>query len=152
MPTDIVESNHPKQTLLFYVAQDLTPLIRQQVYQLLQSLEHTREWVIGPPELVNAVELSENPDADEPIETVGGRLQIYAATRPGGLPVPIDRQRFEEVEALVKAVREFSAASAILFELELDGNYVGAVDNGQMDQSLQVGLLDSWRQQLDATE
>jgi hypothetical protein len=83
------------------------------------------------------------------IETVGGFVEIYSALPPWTLPREIDRLHFEEVSTLVNALRDFSRQNGLSFEFELDGNYVGAIDNGEMDASLGEGLLGEWRRNLE---
>ena len=64
------------------------------------------------------------------------------------LPREIDLQHLDEVTALVNAVRDFSREQGLAFEFELDGEFVGAITDGEMDRSLGEGLLGEWRRQL----
>ena len=45
-------------------------------------------------------------------------------------------------------MKNISKAEGLAFELELDGIYVGAIEDGEMDRTLQVGLLEEWRNHL----
>jgi hypothetical protein len=83
-----------------------------------------------------------------PVETVGGFLEIYSALPPLTLPREIDLQHLDEVTALVNALRDFSREFSLSIEFELDGELIGAIDNGEMDRSLAEGLLGEWRRQL----
>ena len=79
---------------------------------------------------------------------MGGELEIYSAVHPLKLPKDIDRQHLEEVEAIVNAVRGLSEHEQLAFEFELDGIYVGAVDDGIINKTLKVGLLNEWEKGL----
>lgn len=149
MPT-VVSSDHPRQKLIFYVAQDVSDEIRRNVRELVEQIARSRSWLIAPPHFVDTVDAVEGGAADAPIETVGGELEIYSALPPAGLPKEVDRQHFEEVEALIEAVRRLSEREHLAFELELGGTYVGAIEDGEVDRTLKVGLLDEWRRHVSA--
>jgi hypothetical protein len=85
-----------------------------------------------------------------PVETFGGCLEIYSARPPWSLPREIDRQHLDEVTALVTAVGGFSRQHKLAFEFELDGTFVGAISDGELDRSLSEGLLGEWKRQLGA--
>jgi hypothetical protein len=147
MPSAIA-SNHPTQRLLFFVAQEITDLIRTNVRSFVDSLARSREWVIRPPKIIDAIDYPKRPDLDAAIETVGGYLDIYSAMPPLQLPRDIDRQHLEEVTYLVEATRVFSKAQALTFEFELDGKFVGSIEAGSLDRSLSEGLLGEWNRHL----
>src|SRR5579862_8997899 len=75
-----VSSDHPKEQLLFFVAQDVSDPVRAQVRDFILNLASMRRWLNGPLQFVN--ECEEPADAsrgDLPIETLGGYLDIYSA-------------------------------------------------------------------------
>jgi hypothetical protein len=144
-----VDPNHPKQKLLFFVAQDLDGAIRANVRDFILQLASLRRWLNGPPRFVN----SRDEPADSalgglPFETVGGYLEIYPALPPWTLPRELDLQHFEEVSALVGALREFSREHSLAFELELGDTCVGVITDGEIDRPLAEGLLGEWERQL----
>ena len=148
MPTTIAPS-HPKRMLLFFVAQDLDDAIRAKVRDFVLRLASLRHWVNGPPRFVNSRdEPSDASRGDLPVETVGGYLEIYSTLPPWTLPRELEIQHLEEVAALVNALREFSGEQGLSIELELDGELVGAIDDGKMDRSLTEGLVGEWRRHL----
>jgi hypothetical protein len=142
-------TNHPKQKLLFFVAQDLDDTVRANVCYFVRRLASLRRWVNGPPRLVNSRdEPADTSRGDMPAETVGGYLEVYSALPPWTLPREIDLQHLDEVTALVGALRDFSHEHSLAFEMELGGTFVGAITDGEMDRSLAEGPLGGWRRQL----
>jgi hypothetical protein len=102
-----------------------------------------------PPYFVDIIEdLADFSRGDVPLETVGGCLEVYSALPPWKVPRRTDQRQLEEVSALVGAVRDFSRDHNLSFEFELDGTFVGAIDDGDMDESLEEGLLGEWRRSL----
>lgn len=138
-----VSPDHPKQKLLFYVAQDVDESVRNTIHQLVDRLANSRSWVIAPPRFVDVEDSGETP-----VETVGGELEIYSALASVGLARDVDRQHFDEVVSVVDAVKTLSAQAGLAFEFELDGNFVGAIEDGELDRSLRVGLLEEWKKHL----
>jgi hypothetical protein len=146
----VITSDHPKQKLLFFVAQGIDDKLRREAREFVNGLAELRDWLIGVSTFVD--EFQEMPNAgsegDEPIETLGGYIEIYSAWPPNLLPREIDLRHFNEVTTLVFAVRDFSRQHEREFEFELDGTYMGAIDRGQPDESLVQGLLGEWRRRL----
>jgi hypothetical protein len=144
-----INPNHPKQNLLFFVAQDIDDNIRMLVRDFVSDLSNLRHWVNGPPSFIDDSEdATDQSYNDMPTETLGGCLEIYSALPPWVLPREIDAQHLDEVTQLIKLLCLFSAKFNLAFELELDGNSVGAISNGIMDKCLEEGLLGEWRRQL----
>src|SRR6266581_7595382 len=140
MPTSIAP-NHPKRKLLFFVAQDLDDRIRANVREFVLGLASLRSWLNGPPRFVNSREEPlDTSRGDLPVETIGAYVEIYSALPPWTLPRDINLQHFDEVTALLKALCDFSRQHSLPIEFELDGELIGAVEDGEMDRSLSEGL------------
>lgn len=147
MTPDLIRSL-PRDTLLFYVAQPITPEIREEVRAFVARLQARRVWMLGTPKLVEVTESLISRIEDEPIETLGAQIEVCSARIPGGLPKNVDASFYEEVSDLVEAVREFSERSTIAFDFMYGGTFVGEIEDGEVDRTLQVGLLDEWRKHL----
>src|SRR3989442_51753 len=101
MPASVVP-NHPKQKLLFFVAQDLDDSIRASVRDLVLGLASLRRWLNGPPRFVSSIEEpADTSRGDIAFDTLGGYLEIYSALPPWALPREIDLQHLDEVTVLV---------------------------------------------------
>jgi hypothetical protein len=140
---------HPKQRLIFFVAEDSNDLIRERITRLITELTNQRTWVLGPPTLIDSIDDSTTRDGDTVDETLGGVLEIYSAMTPEGLPQELDLAHLEEVEYLIRAVQQVSQDCGIAFEFELDGRFVGAIEDGMLDHMLEVGLIGEWRKHLE---
>lgn len=146
------QEDPPKQLLLFFVESDLEDggKAREVIRDAIERLANSRSWVIHPPLFVDEIDEESCSDpADEPIETVGGYLEIYAASSPERAPLAIELAQLAEVEALVGMLNELSTRAGFDFGLELDGELIGFVSEGRPDSSLETGLLGAWRSQLD---
>lgn len=145
-----VPQNHPKQKLLFFVAQDIDEALRGKVRDFVLQLNGKRSWLLGSPRFVNSrQEPDDTSKGDRAIETLGGYLELYSALPPLQLPRDVDLQHFNEATDLIHAIQEFSNREKLAFEFELDGTFVGSVTDGKMDRSLAQGLLGEWKRQLD---
>ena len=143
-----MSSNHPRQRLVFYVAQDFDDSIREAVKGFVHELAGGREWVIRPPKIVDTSVEAENPENDAPVLTLGGYIELYSALPGTNLPKEVDLQHLKEVEHLVEQVRAFSEKHSLAFEFELNGTFVGSSEDGILDRTLKVGLLGEWRKHL----
>lgn len=134
--------------LLFYVAQRITPEIREEVRAFVVGLQGRRAWMLGAPKLVEITEDLATQAEDEPVETLGGQLEVCSARIAGGLPNDVDAAFYDEVSELVEAVRQFSERASIAFDFMYGDTFVGEIEEGEVDKTLQVGLLDEWRKHL----
>jgi hypothetical protein len=144
---DVVRSL-PREKLLFYVAQPITPEIRDVIRAFVSALKGRRDWLLGAPKLVEMTEDLATREEDEPVETVGAQLEICSAKMPGTLPADVDAAFYDEVSDLVEAVRQLSERTDITFDFMYGNVFVGEIENGEVDRTLQVGLLDEWRKQI----
>lgn len=139
-------SGHPIQRLLFFVAQDIEEGVPAGLKRELEDISRSRTWVIAPPEFLDEVIESE---LGTPVRTVGGILQVYSARPPLSLPRALDAAHLEEVEYLAARLRQFSEREDLAIEFELDGVFVGSIEDGKIDRALREGLLAEWRRTLE---
>lgn len=140
----IINDRYPRQQLLLFVAQDVSAEIRDVLKMFVDNMADARSWQISAPRFIDEIDHAETRDEDFPDETVGCVLEIYSA-RGGVLPEYLDAEALAEVEFLIRAAQEISCAYSLEFELELDGVFVGAIEDGCLDKSLEKGLLNEWR-------
>jgi hypothetical protein len=60
----------------------------------------------------------------------------------------VDRAHLEEVKGLVAEVCRISDNMNVEFAIHLNGELIGMVQGGQMDNSLEVGLIGEWERVL----
>ena len=140
----MAESNHPKQTLLFYISDDIDDENDVEAMKdAVGKLAASRSWVIRPPVFLNESEA--DAEAGE-LRTVGGFIEVFSALPPWGdeLPEEIDRAYFEEAKAVVDAMTTFSEKTGHEIAFELDETQVGWIEHGVIDRSLREGLLGEW--------
>lgn len=131
----------PRQSFRFCLAQDVEPWIKEAISQLVDNLATSREWSVKPPKFLDAV----NEDGQE---VVGGDLEVYSALLPTKLPADMDLRNLEEVEALINEVKVLSLREELAFEFWLGDTYVGSIEDGVVDRTLQEGLINPWRDNL----
>ena len=148
MTDDPISPDHPKQRLLFFVSQNADESLRRQTKALVLDLANRKSWVNGPPRFVDEWETPSPASGDAAIETLGGYIELYSAVRPWSLKRGVDQAHLEEVEDLVAALQALSLKNAVCVEFELDGKFVGAIENGIPDRLLEEGLLGEWRRNL----
>jgi hypothetical protein len=132
----------PIQRLLFFLDQDFDDSLAILMEDFVEGLADRRSWVIHPPVYVN-----EEVDG---VPTLGGYVSLYSTIPAGRLPRDIELRHLEEVKELIGCLEELSKQYGLTFELELACDHVGAIENGQMDQSLREVLLEEWEKCLDA--
>lgn len=145
---DDLQEAYPRQRLLFYVSQDTDDEIVSTVRETLRDLSGKHVWLLEPPVFIDIVDEAQSDEGDLPVRTVGGALDILAVDG-GKLSRGRDAATFADVDRFVQAVKVLSAKHSLEVEFELDGVYVGAIDNGEFDKSLTEGLLGEWRRHLD---
>lgn len=138
--------DHPKQKLLFHVAQDFGEELPPIVQSVVGEIGRGRDWLIEPPHFIDEIHSS---NFGTPVRTVGGKLMVYSALPPWRLPIEADKQHLEEVTWLIEALRQLSAEHGLAIEFELDGTFVGSVEDGRIDHTLSEGLLGEWRKELE---
>src|ERR1700736_1769405 len=57
-----VSADHPRQKLVFFIAQDVDDELRLKVREFVEQLAGTRHWLNGPPQFVD--EMDETPSSD----------------------------------------------------------------------------------------
>jgi hypothetical protein len=138
--------DHPKQTLLFHVAQDFGEELPPIVQRVVGEIGRGRDWLIERPRFIDEIHTS---NFGTPVRTVGGTLLVYSALPPWRLPIEADKKHFEEVTWLVEVLRQFSALQSLAIEFELDGTFVGSVEDGRVDRTLSEGLLGEWCKEIE---
>ncbi|WP_433040210.1 hypothetical protein [Dactylosporangium sp. CS-033363] len=103
---------------------------------LATQLPGRRRWILGPPELVGGTSFV---------------LSIHTARPPWdeALDPATDRAHLDEVKDLLGELCRISAEHGTEFAVDFAGEMIGTIEDGQMDTSLEVGLLAEWQRVLD---
>jgi hypothetical protein len=134
-----MREDHPIDRLVVAVAGDVPGSLATAMRASARQLASRRSWILGPPEFF-----------DEPGSrdghSVGFVLSIYTARPPwgGDLDRQLDRDHLEEVKELIREVCRISDEHNVSFVFDFAGESIGMVELGQMDNSLNVGLIGEW--------
>jgi len=145
MIANLPASDHPKIAILFYVVDEIDDSLRDKVKGLIRDMASAREWLLGPPRFVDEFDVPNDERGGDQLETLGGVLEIYAAHRPFDLPREIDLVHLAEVESVISEIQRFSKQEGVDFEVELNGELIGEIEDGKLDPGLAEGLLGEWR-------
>lgn len=150
-----ITPEHPTAQLLFYIHDDVNPMLVEAMRQLVSEIGSSRTWILEPPLFVDATEEPEDPDDPEdlPLRTVGGILEQHSLLPPWGDQVPpeVDRAMLEETKATIAALSEFSARHRVEIAVELDDEFIGVITDGVADSEIAEGLLGEWERALGTT-
>jgi hypothetical protein len=114
---------------------------------LLGRLPDRRAWVISSPQLVDYID--ELPGGEQ--HNYGGVLEMYSAFPPWDkqLPKSVDASHFEEVSLILDELCRLTKQFNCTIVLQLDRTQMGYIRNGELDRSIQIGLIDEWKKALD---
>jgi hypothetical protein len=143
--TAALDPDHPKQVLLFSLEQNIDDAIRQKMKAFVEQLADIKEWINGPP---CSVDTRQEFEDEEPLETVGGYIEVHSAHTPWKVPRDIDLRELQDVEVLVAALCQFSRENNLFLSFELNGDSVGDIDRGVMNEMLAEVLIAEWRRGL----
>ncbi len=141
-----LNSEHPKDALLFYIASRPDDGVIEEMGKLIDSLASARSWVIHPPYFVHQEEEMLDPQTGKPIVTVGGLLEMYTAhgSWRNVLPREVDEAHYEECRLLIERVADLSRRTGIELHFEFQGELVGSMVAGELDDELATQFLGTW--------
>lgn len=144
------DSEHPKDTILFYVGGRADEASAERVGRLIDRLAVELPWVIHPPYFVYQVEDHTDPDTGKPVLTVGGVLEVYTAHPPwrDRLPREVDEAHYREFRTLVDHLATISKESGDEFHFEFHEELIGIIKDGELDERLETQFLGTWARAL----
>lgn len=148
-----VSPDHPQLDLLFAIDGDGGSDDVTAMHEAVVALASSREWGVEPPEFVNETDDSSCTDpGDQPIVTIGGVLRLYSSFPPWGsrLPLEIDRAQLEDARAVIAAMAALSRERGLTIVFEYDGEAIGSIDEGTIDDSLATTFVSEWERSLAA--
>jgi hypothetical protein len=140
----LMRENHPIDRLVATVEGAVPASVAHSMQALAVQLAGRRQWVLGPPELLDESDVRDR-------RSLGFVLSIYTARPPWdkGLDRTIDRAHLDEVKELLGEICRVSAERHVSFVVDFAGESIGTVEEGRMDESLEVGLIGEWERVLD---
>lgn len=139
-----MREDHPIDRLTVTVEGTVPASVATSMQALSHRLAGRRQWVLGPPELFDESDVHGG-------RSLGFALSIYTAQPPWGegMDCAIDRAHLDEVKDLLGEICRISGERDVSFVVEFAGESVGAVEEGRLDRSLEVGLIGEWQRVLD---
>ncbi|MCW1916476.1 hypothetical protein OJ996_23010 [Luteolibacter sp. GHJ8] len=125
---------------MFFVASEFGDADISRIEGFVDNLKVSRAWMIHAPVFVN--------EEDEETSTLGLYLDLYSALPPADLPLEVDRQALEEVKELVSHIQALSRTTGLAFDVTLDEDDIGSIENGELDRNFRVGFLEEWERVL----
>ncbi|MFC7759602.1 hypothetical protein ACFQY4_17500 [Catellatospora bangladeshensis] len=139
-----MRDDHPIDRLVAKVEGTAPASVANSMRVSSEQLASRRQWVLGPPELFDE---SDVRDA----RSLGLALSIYTARPPWGegLDRTIDRAHLSEVRELLGEICRISSEHHVSLVVDFAGESIGTVEQGRMNESLEIGLIGEWERVLD---
>ena len=108
------------------------------------KLARSRDWLVAPPEFSSGFEDPEDVPPDEtPISIIGVEFEICSEQPPHVLSPETQQRQNEDITAYLRAIEAFSKAYGADFEMYLDGEQFGGIENGElMEEGIEEWLVD----------
>src|SRR5688572_23186051 len=138
-----MRKDHPIDQLVVTIEGTMSASIASSLQALSQQLASRRHWVFGPPDLFDESGVGDR--------SLGFVLSIYTMRPPWDeeMDRTIDRAHVDEVKELLGGICQISGEGGASFDVYFAGESIGTVEEGRMDNSLEVGLIGEWERVLD---
>lgn len=139
-----MREDHPIDRLAVAVEGTAPASVANSMRVLSQQLAGRRQWVLGPPEPFDESDVRDG-------RSLGFVLSMYTARPPWDkrLDRTIDRAHLDEVKELLGEICRISGEHRVSFVVEFAGESIGTVEEGRMDEPLEIGLIGEWERVLD---
>jgi hypothetical protein len=136
-----VHQDHPIDHLVATVAGTPAPAsVADSIQALSQHWADRRQWVLGPPELVDDLD-------GRGWRSLGFALPVRAARPPWR--GKIDRAHLDEAKEFLGAICRVSSVQNVTFAIDFAGETIGGIEDGVMDESVERDLIGEWERVLD---
>lgn len=135
-------AEHPRRLMTLIMVSGIGGQTISELAICVATLARSRTWLIGPPEFVNEFMDPEDLPSDEvPLNVTGVTFEIYSELEPNVLDAETQQRQNEDVTAFLRAIEKFSKAYGADFEMDLDGDQIGEIEDGQLDEKGIEGWL-----------
>jgi hypothetical protein len=138
-----MREDHPTDRLVATVEGPVPASVANSMRVLSQQLAGRRPWVLGPPELFDESDARDG-------RSLGFVLSIYTARPPWDkrMDPAIDRAHLNEAKELLGEICRISGELHVSFDVDFAGESIGTVEEGRLDESLEIGLIGEWERVL----
>jgi hypothetical protein len=138
-----MREDHPIDRLVATAEGAVPASVVNSMRVLSRELASRRQWVLGPPELFDESDARDG-------RSLGFVLSIYTARPPWDKRMDrvIDRAHLNEAKELLGEICRISGELHVSFVVDFAGESIGTVEEGRMDESLEVGLIREWERVL----
>ena len=131
------------QTILFFLADPASEVSLDWLFTFVTELQNAREWTCSIPQIEDHSDSSScsRPD-DLPIVTAGFSVCLERAStspNPG-----LEKAYYDDLLFIVEKVARISSSTGTEWEIEVDGELVGTIEEGKLDDGGRIILLGAW--------
>jgi hypothetical protein len=131
------------QIILFFLADPASEVSPGWLSTFVSELQNAREWTCSSPQHEHHSDSSScsRPD-DLPIVTAGFSVCLdRASTSPN---LELEKAYYDDLLFIVDQVARISSSTGTEWEIEVDGELVGTVEEGKLDDGGRMNLLGAW--------
>jgi hypothetical protein len=131
------------QTILFFLADPASEVSLDWVFTFVTELQNGREWTCSIPQIEDHSDSSScsRPD-DLPIITAGFSVCFDRASTPPNLD--LEEAYYDDLLFIVEQVARISSSTGSEWEVEVDGELVGTIEEVKLDDGGRINLFEAW--------
>jgi hypothetical protein len=131
------------QTILFFLADPASEVNLDWLFIFVTELQNAREWTCSIPKIEDHSDSSScsRPD-DLPIITAGFSVCFDRASTP--LNPDLEKAYYDDLLFIVDQVGHISGSTGTEWEVEVDGELVGTIEEGNLDDGGRIVLFGAW--------
>ena len=131
------------QTILFFLADAASEVSLDWLFTFVSELQNARDWTCSSPQHEHHSDSSScsRPD-DLPIVTAGFSVCLERASTSANLE--LERAYYDDLLFIVEQIARISSSTGTEWEIEVDGELAGTIEEGELDDWSRMNLLGAW--------